>query len=168
MVVLVFCCSLAMITLLRFYSNLFIRVSTHSISYNNMSSIQKNRPDKSHLLKASLCRFSLPFLVLPSFSWILMSATFHWSRINANQLKMGIKKCLSMFPFAVRCFFAALRYSFLFLNQFYLKKPRQTTAFGCSFWLFCLVWFFVGNKMNTNNKRQKSPTGNQPSFRGLC
>ena len=33
----------------------------------------------------AFCCFSLSVLALSSFSWLLMSATFHWSRIGANE-----------------------------------------------------------------------------------
>ena len=56
---------------LRFYSELLIRVYMLSISYNDISWIQKNRPDKSHCLEPALER------VQPQISIISLCNSYH-------------------------------------------------------------------------------------------
>ena len=126
--------------------------------------------------------FSLPVVALSGFSnsLLLISTTFHRSRIGANEWKCEWKMLFVarfgfwfVFPFAVRC----LLLLFVALSCFYLKNQNRQMPFVARYGFLLLVLVFCGcfhlsiallvvafcwyEKPKRATKGKKSPNGNQ-------
>ena len=100
----------------------------------------------SLLFVACRCSFWL-FIALSGFSLLLISTTFHRSRIGANEWKCEWKMLFvarfgfwCVFPFAVRC----LLLLFVALSCFYLKNQNRQMPFVARYGFLLLVLVFCG------------------------
>ena len=81
---------------LRFYSNLLICVGKLSISYNDISWIQENQPDKSHRLKPALLFF------INRVTWYTWPTWRTWSKERLCSFEMA-RRWYRKYPYCQIC-----------------------------------------------------------------